>query len=49
MGMLDNGTIWLAGVNLVIWTGLFLYVLRIERKLDEQAALMARSEETDHE
>ncbi|MEM1180385.1 MAG: CcmD family protein [Acidobacteriota bacterium] len=49
MGLLDNGNLWLAAVNFVIWTGIFLYVLKIERKLDQQAALMSRSEETSHE
>jgi len=26
----------LAAVNLIIWTGLFLYLLRIERKIDDR-------------
>lgn len=33
---MKDGVVWLAVVNLVIWTGLFLYLLRIERKLDER-------------
>jgi len=35
MGLANDGTLWLAAVNLIIWTGLFLYLLRIERKLDQ--------------
>ncbi len=31
--MKDGGTLWLAIVNLVIWTGLFLYLLRLDRKI----------------
>lgn len=37
MGFANDGTLWLAAVNLIIWTGLFLYLLRIERKLDRAA------------
>jgi CcmD family protein len=31
--MMTNGLIWVLAANLVIWTGLFLYLLRLERKL----------------
>ena len=30
---MSDGLLWLTGVNLVLWTGLFLYMLRIERKI----------------
>jgi CcmD family protein len=34
---LSNGGLWwLAAVNLIIWTGLFLYLLRIERKIEDR-------------
>lgn len=32
----DGGTLWLAAVNLIIWTGLFVYLLRIDRKLSSK-------------
>ncbi len=31
--MNEGGVLWLAAVNLIIWTGLFLYLLGLERKL----------------
>ena len=32
--MIEGGGIgWVAAVNLVIWTGLFLYLLRLEAKV----------------
>ena len=34
--MNDGGLLWLAGTNLIIWTGLFLYLLRIERKIRDK-------------
>lgn len=34
--MNEGGILWLALVNLVIWTGLFLYLLRIDNKLAER-------------
>ena len=34
--MLDNGLAWLAITNLIIWTGLFLYLLRVERKIGQK-------------
>ncbi len=27
---------WVAVVNLIIWTGLFLYLLSLERKISQQ-------------
>ena len=38
MALDSDGTLWLAAVNLIIWTGLFLYLLRLEKKLDRHAA-----------
>ena len=29
--MFANGILWVVAVNLVIWTGLFLYLLRLDR------------------
>ena len=34
--MSNGGLWWLAATNLIIWTGMFLYLLRIERKLDDR-------------
>ncbi|MEM6455804.1 MAG: CcmD family protein [Acidobacteriota bacterium] len=34
--MNDGGLLWLAAANLIIWTGLFLYLLRIERAITQQ-------------
>ncbi|MEM7583931.1 MAG: CcmD family protein [Acidobacteriota bacterium] len=34
--MNDGGLIWLAAVNLIIWTGLFFYLLSLERKIRQQ-------------
>jgi CcmD family protein len=31
--MNNDGTLWLAAVNLIIWTGLFFYMWRIENKI----------------
>jgi len=31
--MNDGGVMWVASVNLIIWTGLFLYLLSLERKV----------------
>jgi CcmD family protein len=31
--MIEGGIGWVAAVNLVIWTGLFLYLLRLEAKV----------------
>jgi CcmD family protein len=33
--MISGGIGWVAAVNLVIWTGLFLYLLRIEAQVRE--------------
>jgi CcmD family protein len=32
---MSGGIGWVVGVNLVIWTGLFLYLLRVERQVHE--------------
>lgn len=32
---MNEGTLWIAAANLVIWTGLFLYLLRLDRKVRE--------------
>ena len=34
--MNDGGIIWIAVVNLIIWTGLFLYLLSLERKVSRR-------------
>ena len=37
--MISGGIGWVLAVNLVIWTGLFLYLLRLEshvRKMEEE-------------
>jgi CcmD family protein len=31
--VIEGGIGWVAAVNLVIWTGLFLYLLRLEAKV----------------
>jgi CcmD family protein len=31
----SGGPAWVVAVNLVIWSGLFLYLLRLERRLDQ--------------
>ena len=33
--MENDALTWVVGVNLVIWTGLFLYLLRIGKKVRE--------------
>lgn len=46
---IDSGTavrLGVLAVNLIIWTGLFLYLLRLSRKL---RAAEETSPETDHE
>lgn len=30
---MDSGLTWLMAVNLVVWTGLFLYLLRLHRQV----------------
>jgi CcmD family protein len=30
-----NPNFWIVGINLVIWTGLFLYLLRLGKRLRE--------------
>ena len=34
-GAASGGPGWLVAVNLVIWTGLFLFLLRLERRLGD--------------
>ena len=31
--MIEGGIGWVAAVNLVIWTGLFLYLLRLDTRV----------------
>ncbi|HEV8629862.1 MAG TPA: CcmD family protein [Thermoanaerobaculia bacterium] len=31
--MISGGIVWVLAVNLVIWTGLFLYLLRLESQV----------------
>jgi CcmD family protein len=31
--MVDGGLGWVVAVNLVIWTGIFLYLLRLQKRL----------------
>jgi CcmD family protein len=31
----SGGDAWIVAVNLIIWTGLFLYLLRLDRRLRE--------------
>lgn len=33
MGDVSGGTGWVIAVNLVLWTGLFLYLLRLDRQV----------------
>jgi CcmD family protein len=33
--MVSGGIGWVAAVNLIIWTGLFLYLLRLGKRLRE--------------
>jgi CcmD family protein len=32
---MDSGLVWIAAVNLIIWTGLFVYLLRLGKRLRE--------------
>ena len=32
----DGGVMWLAAVNLILWSGLFLYLLSLERKIRQR-------------
>jgi len=43
MGDVSGGTGWVIAVNLVLWTGIFLYLLRLERQVRraERAAAAA--------
>jgi CcmD family protein len=31
--MMNGGILWVAAANLVIWTGIFLYLIRLDRRL----------------
>lgn len=44
---MDGGLTWLMAVNLLVWTGLFLYVLRLHRQLRrlEQATAVDASQQ----
>lgn len=33
---MTDGVQWLTAVNLVTWTGLFLYLVRLDRKLERR-------------
>jgi CcmD family protein len=33
--MVSGGIGWVVAVNLIIWTGLFLYLLRLDKRLRE--------------
>jgi len=47
MGDVSGGTGWVIAVNLVLWTGLFLYLLRLERQVRRaERTAAARSAET---
>jgi len=35
MNNVSGGDGWVVAVNLIIWTGLFLYLLRLDRRLRE--------------
>ena len=35
METIANANLWIVAVNLVIWTGLFLYLLRLGKRLRE--------------
>lgn len=30
---MGDGILWVAAANVVIWTGIFLYLMRLERRL----------------
>lgn len=34
--MFNDGSIWLAATNLIIWTGLFLYLLNLDKKISRK-------------
>ena len=40
---MNGGIGWVLAVNLVIWTGLFLYLLWVERRVREMERLENRS------
>ena len=40
---MGDGILWVAAANLVIWTGIFLYLLRLERRLAAAERKVSRS------
>ena len=32
----QDGTLWLAAVNLILWSGLFLYLMRLDKKIGRE-------------
>jgi CcmD family protein len=45
--MAGSGSVeWVMIVNLIIWTGLFLYLLRLDRRLRETARALGAPPET---
>jgi CcmD family protein len=38
-----DGILWVAAANLVIWTGIFLYLMRLERRLTAAEGKRSRS------
>lgn len=32
----QDGTLWLAAVNLILWVGLFLYLMRLDSKIGRE-------------
>lgn len=43
---MDGGLGWVLAVNLVVWTGLFLYLLRLHRQLRALERSAGAGEET---
>ena len=39
----SGGILWVAAANLVIWTGIFLYLMRLERRLVDSEKKARRS------
>jgi CcmD family protein len=40
---MNDGILWVAAANLVIWTGLFLYLLRLDRRVKASERKAGRS------
>ena len=40
---MGDGILWVAAANLVIWTGIFLYLMRLERRLTAAEGKRSRS------